>query len=332
MSGLLSYFRYRLSWLLAGVMLAPGVLAGPESAASMRQILNEMSEAVRINNYHGTVVFLRDQKMGAMRVFHAFKDGVERERVVALNSPMREVIRLGKDVTCYLPDERMVYVSRQPAHRSFLLQVPEGFESYEQFYNVRLVGTDHVAQKLTQVIELRARDTFRYGRKIWIDQETRLPLRFELVDDKGVLVEQMMFTDFEVLRQLPDKMLSPSSNMEVSGWDVRDRKPIVHVNQAWSFDDVPAGFVQVFYRGSIMPTDKQIVEHILFSDGFSSVSVYVEKKGSDSVADYQQHWGAIHSYSRLLDGYQVTVLGAVPEKTVQAIGDGVGYLSVSNRQ
>ena len=298
----------------------------------MRQILDEMSEAVRINNYHGTVVFLRDQKMEAMRVFHGFKDGVERERVVALSSPMREVIRLGKDVTSYLPDERMVYVSRSPVHSSFLVQVPEGFEGYEQFYEVRLLGTDYVAQKLTQVVELKARDTFRYGRKIWVDQETRLPLRFELVDDKGILVEQMMFTDFEVLRQLPDKMLSPSSSMAISGWDVRDRKPVVHVNQAWSFDDVPVGFMQVFYRGSIMPTDKQIVEHILFSDGFSSVSVYVEKKGSGSVADYQQHWGAIHSYSRLLDGYQVTVLGAVPEKTVQAIGDGVGYLSVSNRQ
>jgi len=231
-------------------MLAPVVLAGPESAASIRQILNEMSEAVRINNYHGTVVFLRDQKMEAMRVFHGFRDGVERERIVALNSPMREVIRLGEDVTCYLPDERMVYVSRQPVHRSFLVQVPEEFEGYEQFYEVRLAGTGHVAQKLTQVVELRARDEFRYGRKIWIDQETRLPLRFELVDDKGVLVEQMMFTDFEVLRQLPDKMLLPSPNMELSGWDVRNRKSVVHVNQAWSFDDVPAGFVQVLERDS----------------------------------------------------------------------------------
>jgi sigma-E factor negative regulatory protein RseB len=89
MSGILSCFRFRLIWLLAGVMFAPAVLAGPESMASMRQILDEMSEAVRINNYHGTVVFLRDQKMEAMRVFHGFKGGVERERVVALNSPMR---------------------------------------------------------------------------------------------------------------------------------------------------------------------------------------------------------------------------------------------------
>ncbi|MGH8474158.1 MAG: MucB/RseB C-terminal domain-containing protein [Methylococcales bacterium] len=322
---------YRIVILILGLIRALDACAEDPAEQTAKSLLMEMSQAVKNRNYRGTVVYLRDKEAETMRVFHAQQDGIEKERVVALNSPMREVVRSDKDVTCYLPDARLVYVSRYSSHRSFLVQVPENLESNAHFYDYLLAGREYVIQKEAQIIELRPKDEFRYGRKIWVDLETRLPLKFDLFDENGELVEQMMFTDLEVVDQLPADSLAVSSNINTSDWEVRNGESLADVNSVWAFSGVPEGFKQVFHRRSIMPTDKQAVEHILFSDGFSSVSVYMDEPGKDNIASYHKQWGAIHSYSRLLDGYQVTVLGAVPGKTVQAIGDGVNYLKATQR-
>ncbi|MCI0666899.1 MAG: MucB/RseB C-terminal domain-containing protein [Methylococcaceae bacterium] len=322
---------YRLLFLMLGIVQTFEVFSNQDSGQSARQLLMEMSEAVKNRNYHGTVVYLREKKAETMRVFHALTNGVEKERIVAVNSPMREVIRSDQEVTCYLPDARLIYVSRQGARRSFLVRLPEDLESDPSYYEFLVDGREYVIQKEAQVIELRSKDQFRYGRKIWMDLDTRLPLKFEMIDEKGELVEQMMFTDLEVVDHLPAEALTVSSTMNTSDWEVRDGESLPDVKQTWTFDGIPQGFRQVFYRRTIMPTDKQAVEHILFSDGFSSVSVYVDKQGNDNVASYQKQWGAINSYSRLLDGYQITVLGAVPAKTVQAIGDGIEYLDETEK-
>lgn len=322
---------YRIVILLLGLIQTLDVCADDPAGQSATALLTEMSQAVKNRDYRGTVVYLRDKKAETMRVFHARKQGTEKERVVALNSPMREVIRSDNEVTCYLPDARLVYVSRYRAHRSFLVQVPENLDKNAPFYDYLLAGREYVIQKESQVIELKPKDEFRYGRRIWVDLDTKLPLKFELFNENAELVEQMMFTDLEVVDSMPDESLVVSANLDTAEWEVRDGESLTDVNPAWSFNGVPEGFQQVFYRRSIMPTDKQAVEHILFSDGFSTVSVYVDEPGKDNVSSYQKQWGSIHSYSRLLDGYQVTVLGAVPSKTVQAIGDGISYLKASAR-
>ncbi len=320
------YF-YRFALLFLGFVPVFEVLSDENSERSAWQLLMEMSDAVKNRNYRGTVVYLRDKKAETMRVFHAQINGVEKERVVSLNSPMREVVRSDREVTCYLPDSRLIYVNRHTPLRSFLVQLPENLESKSPFYEFILVGREVVIQKETQIIEVRPKDEFRYGRKIWVDLDTKLPLQFELVDEKDELVEQMIFTDLEVVDQMPVDTLTVSSSLKTLDWEVRDGEPIQDINHMWTFGGIPQGFKQIFYRRSIMPTDKQAVEHILFSDGYSSVSVYVDKRGQDNVASYRKQWGAMNSYSRLLDGYQITVLGAVPPKTVQSIGDGLQYLN-----
>ncbi|MGR9105719.1 MAG: MucB/RseB C-terminal domain-containing protein [Gammaproteobacteria bacterium] len=319
---------YRVLIVVLGMVQPFDVLSEGKPEQSAKQLLLEMAEAVKMKSYRGTVVYLRDNKAETMRVFHAQQGGVEHERIVTLNSPMREVVRSDKDVTCYLPDAHLVYVTRQTAHRSFLVQVPDNVDVDSPLYEFLLGNREYVIQKDTRVIELRPKDEFRYGRKIWIDSETRLPLKYELLDEQGESVEQMMFTDLEVVDQLPESALevSPDIKSSDSSWEVRDEQSFMDVKKIWTFGNLPEGFKEIFHRRSIMPTDKQAVEHILFSDGFSSVSVYVDKLGVDDVPPYHKKWGAINSYSRLFGGYQVTVLGAVPDKTVVTIGNGISFL------
>lgn len=323
---------YHLIFLFAGFGLSSVASSQTPPADSAQQLLMEMVEAVKGQTYRGTVVYLRENAVETMQIFHSRRGEIEQERIVALNTPMREVVRSGDKVTCYFPDSKTILVDNQPTHRSFLVQLPENIEKYSRFYDFDLAGHEYVIRKKTRVVHLNPRDDYRYGRKIWIDLETRLPLKFELLDEKGKLVEQMMFTDLQIVDSIPQELLSAPSTTEIENWEIRDREHMTDVSQSWVFGNIPGGFHQIFHRKRVMPSgSKEGVEHILFSDGFSSVSVYVDKNPEKSGASTRKKMGAINSYSRLLNGYEITVLGAVPGKTVQTIGDGMDLMEASTR-
>jgi sigma-E factor negative regulatory protein RseB len=63
---------------------------------------------------------------------------------------------------------------------------------------------------------------------------------------------------------------------------------------------------------------------LLLSDGFSSISVYREAKAGDIQLGLQT-LGSVNSFSRVIDNFQITVLGEVPAQTVQFIAQGVKF-------
>lgn len=78
----------------------------------------------------------------------------------------------------------------------------------------------------------------------------------------------------------------------------------------------------------------QLVDHLVLSDGFASVSVYLENKKLAIPAGFRSA-GAINSFSRVLDDYLITVMGEVPAATVRMIAEGVRLKSppaVSNEE
>jgi sigma-E factor negative regulatory protein RseB len=66
------------------------------------------------------------------------------------------------------------------------------------------------------------------------------------------------------------------------------------------------------------------VQHLVYSDGLASVSVFIEPRNAQTQGmSGLAKVGAAFAYSRDLDGHQLTVVGEVPAATVQAIGTGV---------
>lgn len=64
------------------------------------------------------------------------------------------------------------------------------------------------------------------------------------------------------------------------------------------------------------------MDHLLISDGFSSVSVYFEAKGEKGIEGLRS-LGPVNSYSRVIDDLQITALGEVPVQTVELVAKGV---------
>ena len=274
-------------------------------------------------NYHGMVAYLKDNRVESFKVFHRFANGVEQERLLSVNTPMREVIRNADTVTCYFPESKSMSVEVRPARQSSLLDLPNNLAELGKYYGFMLGDTAHIAQRPAQSVSIVPLDGFRYGRRLWLDVETKLPLKYEVLDENEQVVEQMVFNSLSVEESIGAEDLEPSTRSDAT-WKVKRHENLPADSLSWTLDGVPAGFRMISYSRLLKRgTDNRAIDHILLSDGLSSVSVYIDQLMNEIFTAQPRKVGAINSYTRKIDNYLVTVMGEAPFKTVQVIGDGI---------
>lgn len=90
---------------------------------------------------------------------------------------------------------------------------------------------------------------------------------------------------------------------------------------AWEADTLPAGFQMTASARQMLPSGP--VEHLVFSDGLASVSVFVDLGRADGGGtahdDAAATLGTSSAYSTVVRGYRVTAVGEVPPETVRVI-------------
>ena len=80
--------------------------------------------AARSLNYIGTFVYQHGGQLEAMQIVHAMDEAGERERLMSLTGPKREVIRDNQIVTCILGDRQAVYVNKSRPRTPFPVSFP----------------------------------------------------------------------------------------------------------------------------------------------------------------------------------------------------------------
>lgn len=298
----------------------------PVQAGEAMQWLADMSRALQERDYRGTFVYVHNGRLEAMEIVHQAAEDGEHERLLALNGEPREVIRTPEGVTCILPNSKAVMVDRSLPHSP----VPDAFsrnlEKIAQHYVLSMDGSDRVSGLACRVISVKPRDNFRYGYRLWLAEDTRLPVKFELMSPDGVALEQMMYTHLEVLDELPDALLEPA----LDGREFRQigaehaEKSLPRQASEWQVGWLPDGFVQTHHTQHAMPSAKELVEHLVYSDGLATVSVYVEHmRPVRERLDGLSTMGAVNAMGRALDDHQITVVGEVPAETVTRIAESV---------
>ncbi|MET0534365.1 MAG: MucB/RseB C-terminal domain-containing protein [Steroidobacter sp.] len=292
-----------------------------------RQWLERMSEALATRNYEGRFFHLRDSRSEAMRIFHRVDKGKVTERLVSLDGSGREIIRNQTEVIFYLPDRRTVLVEKRTEASTLLAAVPSYNEELEAHYNIERGPFTKALGRRTQVIMVQPRDQFRYGYKLWLDDETAMPLKSQLCDRTGKVIEQILFAELNFRDRIPADSLKPSISGEGFRWVRQDQQqqPQLATNQAgWGAIRLPAGFRLTAWRVQFIAGSSVPVQHLVYSDGLASVSVFIEPADprSQPMKGLAQVGGAF-AFSRALDGHQVTAVGEVPPVTVEAIAASV---------
>lgn len=312
----------------------PGAVAGEPAAGTMPSTpqgwVDRMSRALQTRNFEGTFVYLRDGQLETMRIVHVVEaDGGERERVMALTGPAREIIRDDQEVTCILPDSKSVVVEKRRPHLPFPIAVPTGTNQRDRYYEFRMLPRYRVTGRMAQAVAIIPKDRYRYGYRLYMDESTGLPLESVILDQAGRQVEQILFTSLKVLEHADPRTLVPDIDRD-KGYTFHrqegDETVGIPGTSHWVVGHAPPGFVQTMYSRRVLPGSRNPVEHLVLSDGLASVSVYVEKAdGSRELLRGASRMGAVNAYGRRIGAYQVTVVGEVPEVTVSAIGEALHY-------
>lgn len=292
-----------------------------------KQALIKMLHAMQILNYQGTVAFLKNGKLEPMRYFHAAKKGVEQERLLSLNSPLREVVRDTDKVFCLFKATQQLVVDQRPFEHSFLINMPDNLDELNASYRIEFVGEENIAMLPAVVFAIKPKDKLRYPRKIWLDKTRFLPLKVVVYDLADDILEQFVFTDLEVKNELPFiNVRTQSSENWASA--VNTATPYPSDQASFVMSTLPLGFKEIFFTRGPIHHSGQPVEHLLLSDGLASVSIYMEHKNSDlqsanDAPDSVQSIGAINLISKTLGDFELTVLGEIPGETVKFIADSI---------
>lgn len=297
--------------------------AGIAAAESVEDWLLRMDHAVASLSYRGTLVSTSAGRIDTLRVLHRVDDNGVRERIYALDGPKREVLRDRDRVRCLIAGQDSLVVDNPFPTRLFPPIPLEEILGDDTPYAVSLAGRDRVAARPARIVEIRPRDRFRYGRRLWLDEDTAMLLRSVVFDARGKVVEKLSFVEIEVGASIRDDELdgeldNPSRVARYQIGDPAGDGVAASAAPAWLPEELPRGFrLASVGHGK---TTGQRYEHLLFSDGLSSFSIYVEPAARASIAEQVESRGAMHIYTGSLDGRMVTVVGEVPAPTVRMVG------------
>lgn len=302
------------------------ILAAEDTSHQAQQLINEMSRASKELNYDGIFVYQRDGRMETMRLIHKADTNGEHERMVSLTGQAREVIRDGKSVTCIFPENRSVMVKRNQPKQFLAAQLPQPIEQIADFYEFAISGKDRVADRSTWIVNIFPKDEYRYGYQLWIDEENKLLLKSELIDSMGRPIEQILFTQLDVVDSISPDLLKPSISGPGYTWysGSAEDTPVRANQTGWQVTTMPNGFFQRDHEIQALAEGQIPVEHMVYSDGLAMVSVFIEKieNEPDEVRGISRK-GGVNAYATFTNGYQVTAVGEVPQKTVQLMATSV---------
>ena len=311
-------------WL---AIAAPAVATADETSEA-RAWLDRMAMAVNHLDYRGVLVYIHGDSMDAMKVFHRVQDGNVRERLISLTGPHREVLRDADTVRCILPDEQSVVIDTRIADPWFPVIPPEQVADPGTRYRFALGGIERVAGLPAQVLHILPKDRYRYGYQLWLENNTGMLLKSHLLDERRRPVEQLMFTELTIGATISDTDLQPGIAEEgyMTVEFPQAEAPTENEQQEprdWWVSELPAGFTLRSHTHQVN-AERQRLEHLVFTDGLATVSVYVEPSsppGRDSISHGEI--GPINLYGVHFDGYSITAIGEVPPATVQLMAHSV---------
>ena len=299
------------------------------TAADARTWLMRINEAAANFSFVGNFVYLRGGEIEAMHVVRRITDGMMQERLYALNGDAREVVRDQDRVWCFIPDKNVgVHDYRQTSESGFPRILPKDLDSLERNYQFELGATARIADRMAQQIKVLPEDGFRYGYYLWADSETGLLLRSDLVNGTGKIVEQYAFVNIEIGGEILDSELEAVTSREDLVWYGMDMPNMSSevTKTAWRVESLPAGYRLNKHIRRMDPMNMEEEEHMVFTDGLSSVSLFVKesREGQSSMVGLSR-MGAVHAYRDTVADHWITVMGEVPARTVEHLAKAVVY-------
>ena len=297
------------------------------TSISVGQILQQAANAAATLNYTGTITYQRRGAAETSRIVHLFENGVEMERITSLDGPPFEVIRVNEELTCYIPDARVMRIEPRTGRQGFPSLLPRQMTTLSQHFSVKKLEIERVAGQDAQVWLFEPNDEFRFWHKLWTELKTGLWLRGRVLDERGTVIEEITFSDIQIGGKISREQVKPTLANSVPNWRIDRALPFsgIKIDTGWMAKSLPAGFVKVretFMRA--LPGRTEPVSQLVYSDGLSSVSVYAAPLPAGEAAPVGASVQGSHQvFSRHANDQLITAFGEARPATVRVIANGL---------
>jgi sigma-E factor negative regulatory protein RseB len=321
----------------AAVLLSatPRVFAQNDPIAARRtaaELLDRIHQAAQQQNYEGAFVYQRGNFVQTSRIAHysTHTDG-EFEQLESLDGKPRKMLRHNDDMYTFVPERRLVVIEKRQNKDSFPALLAVNGEQVLSVYEPKMLGDDRVAGVDSVVMELDPKDAYRFAYKLWADKKTGLLLRAQTLDPSGQVLEQLSFSQVRIGVPV-DKAAIVNGIRNLSGWTIV-RPPVEPVDmaaQGWQIAPSVPGFHMIRQLRRPMASSEAgrppiPVDQAVFSDGLTAISVFVEPVENNTRKEGTGDSGATHVLVKRQGDFWITLLGEVPQTTLQQFASAIEY-------
>lgn len=296
------------------LLLLGGGLVSPAHATEAQDWLLRMSAAERTQSFQGAFIYQRSGSFSSHRIWHGVDaSGQVRERLLQLDGPVQEVLRINGRVACV----KGALAEQVAAEQAWPVREFDP-KQLQEWYDLRVAGESRVAGRPAAVLAVAPRDQHRYGFELHLDRETGLLLKSLLLNEKGQLLERFQFSTFEPGQPADADLQGGADCRQVQIAETSEMPP-----NNWRSEWLPPGFTlnSVLERRSAV--SKEMVSCLVYGDGLARFSVFLEPLRGAVAEDARSQLGPTVAVSKRMStdegDVMVTVVGEIPLGTAERV-------------
>ncbi len=310
---------------LSVICLTGALIISNQASASQQDaevLFKEMGSAAQNLSYEMSFMTFSPQTIVPVRYRHAIINGVPISQMIQMDSSRREIVQKGDEISYFEPGFDAFSLNGKNIVDNLPAVLFADYQKIEPYYNFIDAGRTHIGDKPALVIRIISKDNSRFNYVILVDEETKLPLRVDLLDSNNQTLEQ-----FRVISTVLDSKTVSDSLMALSKVNL---PPLLiypknsNPSFKWQVGMLPPGFEEVS-RSLRKLGDNDTVETAMFSDGLFTFSVNITNSNQGSLLDVPLQNGRRTIYSMTKKQNVITIIGELPLSTAQLVAGSVQF-------
>lgn len=315
--------------------------SAPSSHPDPAAVIRRIQDAANRQSFSGTFVVSAGGAMTSLRITHVSDGHNQIERVETLDGQMRQVYRHNDLVHVLWPGSHAATIEHRDLGLGYPAVLQAGSAARLDMYELQAAGVDRVAGLEAEVLQLRPRDTHRYGQRLWLERQTGLLLRTDILGPHGELIESAGFSELKWAARSQSQTLLAEMH-RLKGYRI-ERPKLTHTElerEGWTLRTPVAGFrvlhtyahppglpshaaqaPDAVRTASVdaAPNPQASVLQAVFSDGLTTVSLFIERYDAsrhqrEAPAASQ---GATQAIGQRHGDWWITAVGDVPRATLR---------------
>ncbi|WP_070970379.1 sigma-E factor regulatory protein RseB [Vibrio sonorensis] len=294
---------------------------------SAEALLLQMNDASQQLSYELSYILIKKNSIEPILYRHAISEERPLSHLVYLSGPYREVIRRGDEVSYIEPGVEPFTIESSSMVAPTIPLLHSDVTQLEEYYDFIKLGRAREAGAACQVLRVVPKDGLRYSYVLWIDEKSNLPLRADLVDRDGEIIEQYRTISYNVNDKIADA-LSGLNQVKLPQVLSLPNKGNV-TESSWMVGWIPKGFEPKDINRYRMVVTERVVESQVYSDGLFSFSVYIAGKDEHSLKGQVVRQGRRTLHTFVKGDAEISVVGDIPPATAKRIAQSVRFNGAS---